>query len=152
MLSERAAKIILGEPVADWEDVEKLMIDVAVIQAELVPIKQAVTNYRAFMKEGSEYFTIARDRIKAEDERREKEDARRERRMNWIKIWAGIAGPLFVALIIWIAIQAYSFTMDMDKIDHAWHSELHHQSFFNQTDPARPHVNDAIIPPLSPTQ
>lgn len=134
------------------ERIGRLDAEVKVIQTELIPLKEGVSNFRAFQVRGSRYFDKAEARMEAEDDRRQKEDHKRATRMGWYKIASGIIGPLMVAFVIWLVVHWYNFTEDMIHMDEEWHAARqmanHTKSWLDQPNPAytvhRP--QDAGIP------
>ena len=83
---------------------------IAVIQAELGPLKEGVSNFREFQRRGQRYFDRAEAVL----------DANEQRRKNQL-IWLRILAPFILAIIGFFSYRWYNFTGDMMQIDHEWH-------------------------------
>lgn len=124
-----------------------LRSDVNVIQANLIPLREGVSNFREFQRRGTRYFDRAEAVLDYQERKRvediEKENRERARK----KMWLMILGPLIVALIGFLSYQWYSFTEDLIQIDHEWR-QAHHGSTPN-VGFLLPHIapQDAINPP-----
>ena len=105
-------------------DISELASKVSRMEAELVPLKEGVSNFRLFQARGSRYFDRAEGALDATDRRRKS-----------LGFWLKIVAPLIISAMGFVSYQVWNFTGDLVKIVHEYHeshkSEFQQKSFFD---------------------
>lgn len=139
------------------EKLGTLHAEVSVIQAELVPLKEGVRNFRSFQERGTRYFDTAEERMRQDDIRRADKakaaelEARHKR--DRIKMWQWLASLLalfMVPLSAYLVYHWWIFTQDVIQMDEEWHHShtlnKPHDNYFYGPQSANHPPQDATIP------